>query len=99
MLASLTDAELFKESLSEGTLCSLVTCARDYAAQAGDHRAAAGAALATQVLEGLSSTRRFALLLMFLDGKQKAVVKDVFKQLDRLGLPAPEQLKQAWEIA
>ena len=55
------------------------------------------AALATCVLEGLASTRRFELLLMFLDDKQKALVKRVFKELERLGAPASERLKGVWE--
>ena len=59
----------------------------------------AGAAcdLALQVLEGLSSTRRFSMLLMFLDAKQQAVVRAVFAELKRLARPAPSALAQAWE--
>jgi hypothetical protein len=57
----------------------------------------AACSTATQVLEGLASTRRFGMLLMFLDAKQKAVVKTVFGQLAKLGTPASAALKEAWE--
>jgi hypothetical protein len=57
----------------------------------------AACSTATQVLEGLASTRRFGMLLMFLDAKQKAVVKTVFGQLAKLGTPVSAALKEAWE--
>jgi len=92
-------AALFKESLDEATLISVLECARTSAAgeAVGSSAAATAAAFGQQVLEGLASTRRFSLLLMFLDSKQKAVVKGVFKELERLGEPAPAQLRRLWE--
>jgi hypothetical protein len=63
----------------------------------GGERASAGSSLAMQVLEGLASTRRFSMLLMFLDAKQKALVKTVFVELRRLGARSPEAIAKAWE--
>ena len=95
-------AGLWKESLSEATMVSVLSCVRDAAKQVADaaaepDAAEAACALARQVLEGLASTRRFSLLLMFLEAKQKAAVKAVFSELARLGRPAPAKLAQAWE--
>ena len=91
-------AGLFKESLTEGMMVSLVDCAREYAqgAEAGSDAGTLAAALATDVLSGLASTRRFEMLTMFLDGKQQAAVQAAFKELKRLGSPAPPALAKAW---
>ena len=91
-------APLFKESLTEATLLSLLN-ALDTALKgsSGAAEVEAAGSTATQVLEGLASTRRFGMLLMFLDAKQKAVVKTVFGQLAKLGTPASAALKEAWE--
>ena len=93
-------APLFKESLTEETLVSVVESARDYAQGAApeSEQGARAAALATDVLAGLASTRRFELLTMFLDGKQKAAVQATFQQLKRLGAPAPVSLAKAWGV-
>ena len=87
-------APLFKESLTEATLLSLLN-ALDTALKgsSGAAEVEAAGSTATQVLEGLASTRRFGMLLMFLDAKQKAVVKTVFGQLAKLGTPASAALK------
>jgi hypothetical protein len=37
------------------------------------------------------------MLLMFLDAKQKALVKTVFVELRRLGARSPEAIAKAWE--
>ena len=90
---------LFKESLSEATLLSVLGCllASATAADVGSDDAAACVAATTQALTGLSSTRRFSMLLMFLDDKQKKVIKGVFGEMRRLGEAMPPSLAKAWE--
>jgi hypothetical protein len=91
-------APLFKESLTEATLLSLLNALETaLMGWSGAAEVEAACSTATQVLEGLASTRRFGMLLMFLDAKQKAVVKTVFGQLAKLGTPASAALKEAWE--
>ncbi|KOO29757.1 hypothetical protein Ctob_004543 [Chrysochromulina tobinii] len=91
-------APLFKESLTEATLLSLLNALETaLMGSSGAAEVEAACSTATQVLEGLASTRRFGMLLMFLDAKQKAVVKTVFGQLAKLGTPASAALKEAWE--
>ena len=63
----------------------------------GDDEAAVCAALGLQVLTGLSSTRRFDMLLMFLDDKQKRLVRTVFAEMKRLGQVVPPAVAKAWE--
>ena len=92
-------AGLFKESLSEGTMLSVLDIVRTCAQRAavGTAEARACAAFAREALQGLSSTRRFGMLLMFLDAEQKASVRAVFAELRRLGEPASSALLHAWE--
>ena len=92
-------ANLFKESLSEGTMVELLQCAASCAkgAEAGTDDGNAVAAFGKQVLAGLASTRRFELTLMFLDGKQKGVVKSLFGELKRLTGAKDEALARKWE--
>ena len=59
--------------------------------------AAEASGLALHVLEGFAATRRFSLLLMFLEPKQKGIVKAVFAELKRLGTPPLPPLAKAWE--
>ena len=66
-------------------------------ADAADAQAAAELGLG--VLEGLASTRRFSMLLMFLDKKQTAQIKEVFAEVRRLGAAPPESLAKAWGVA
>ena len=49
------------------------------------------------MLTGLASTRRFELTLMFLDGKQKGVVKSLFGELKRLTGAKDEAIARKWE--
>ncbi|KAL1503596.1 hypothetical protein AB1Y20_012073 [Prymnesium parvum] len=92
-------AALFKESLTEGTLTSLVGCVHAALLPAGEERAphAAAAGFALQVLEGLASTRRFGMLLMFLDAPPRAAVRQIFQALRASGHPASPSLLKAWE--
>ena len=74
-------APLFKESLTEPTLLSVLECAKAYAKDAdeGSEYGARAGQLGAQVLEGLSSTRRFSMLLMFLEFLEKAGKRAVRK--------------------
>lgn len=93
-------APLFKESLTEATLTSLVECMRrvtQRALAATDVDADHTAAFACSVLEGLATTRRFSMLLMFLDRKQRTLAHGIFSDLARLGAPAPDSVAKAWE--
>lgn len=69
------DAPMFKESLTEATLCSLLLCAHQALGRVQPSTAPADEAVTAvhRLLDGLSSTRRFEMLLMFLDERQKAV--------------------------
>ena len=49
-----------------------------------------------QVLEGLASTRRFEMLLMFLGPKENALIGSLFDALSSVGRAAPTELACAW---
>lgn len=89
-------APLFKESLTEPTLCSLLQCALDWLRQAPPTSGAA--AFVHTLLNGLASTRRFEMLLMFLDEKQKTIVRSLITELKRAGMPLSEAQGAAWRV-
>ena len=93
-------SNLFKESLGEGTLMSVVECVHACVKRADPSTDEAERCLtfANTALDGLSSTRRFSMLLMFLDEKQKAIVKSIFDEMKRLGTPASAALRATWGL-
>ena len=91
---------LFKESLTEATMSSIVGCVHDAILPGGAGGEADGSAggFALEVLKGLGSTRRFGMLLMFLDERPKAAVRRIFKALQGTGQGASTSLQQKWEV-
>ncbi|KAL3922877.1 MAG: hypothetical protein SGPRY_004402 [Prymnesium sp.] len=72
-------APLFKECLTESTLASLIDCFQVLNAAVHEACSAGTSKCVLQALEGLSSTRRFGMLLMFLDSDRRAAVARIFE--------------------
>ena len=91
-------ATVFRESLAEPTLVSLLECldACTTPPPADADAVAPVMQLVLQVLGGLASTRRFELLLMFLDKPRLACVARLFGALRASGAEVPASLAAAW---
>ena len=91
-------AAVFRESLAEPTLVSLLECldACTTPPPADADAVALVMQLVLQVLGGLASTRRFELLLMFLDKPRLACVARLFGALRTSGVEVPASLAAAW---
>ena len=91
-------AAVFRESLAEPTLVSLLECldACTTPPPADADAVELVMQLVLQVLGGLASTRRFELLLMFLDKPRLACVARLFGALRASGVEVPASLAAAW---
>ena len=91
-------ATVFRESLAEPTLVSLLECldACTTPPPADAEEVGVVMQLVLQVLGGLASTRRFELLLMFLDKPRLACVARLFGALRASGAEVPASLAAAW---
>ena len=87
-------AAVFRKSLSEPTLVTLFECLDACSTPAPADTDAV--ALVMQVLDGLASTRRFELFLMFLGQPQLAHVSQLFDALRASGEEVPASLAAAW---
>ena len=94
-------ASVFGQSLSEPTLVSILE-ALEAIVQGGSDQGTGGAVdeptatLLLQVLGGLASTRRFEMMLMFLDKPQLARVGRLFGTLHAAKTEVPPALASAW---
>ena len=89
-------AQLFGESLTEATLASIIDAVHDVVCAGDAQLADADGRFATSVLRGLASTRRFDMLVMFLDAKVQSRLGQVFGALRKHGALDGDALARAF---